>query len=338
MREVEIKSVATPPRFVVPGQSLHLVVKAVSRQFRFVPRKEVVDSIRFIFWYCVKKYKVAVHDAMWMSNHSHLAVTDVDGVYPKFMCEMNSLISRQLNALGSGEGTNIEKGYTCTEIADDEAMLRTCAYILANPCLADLVERTSDWKGVSTFEREYGVPFVVKRPKCGMWSESPPDEKCLERNSGSRSDARGGSGGWSRRRRKPSNLPEEVEGVLTRPGICLDMSNEELRGKIVARTAYKEKKASAKRKKKKKKVLGWIRAVEEIPTNKPRKRQAIFELKPLVSASAEEVLAVRLDQIRRFRQAYREAWIIYVHESPERAVFPRGTWKMRTMLNARCRV
>lgn len=335
---------ATPPRYVVPGRTLHLAVQAVNRQFRFVPRQKVVDSIRFIFWYCVKKYGIAVHDANWMSNHSHLAMTDVRGVFPKFMCEMNSLISRQLNALRSEVGTNIEKGYSCNEISDDESMLRTCGYILANPCLADLVERAVDWKSVCTYEYEYGVPFVVQRPKCGMWSEQPRQRKrrkadslASERHAKRRRSSSGGESKAVRRRHKPSKLPEQVEGKLTRPNVCPELSDEELRQAVRARTAQEEQAAALKRKAKQKKVLGWTRVTRRQPNTKPRKRQEIFQIKPLVAASSTEQRHATLEEIFRFRQEYYAARDIYIHRDPRKAVFPRGTWKMRVELNARCR-
>lgn len=280
-----------------------------------------------------------------MSNHSHLSMTDVNGVFPKFMCEMNSLISRQLNALSSGEGTNIEKGYTCTEMADEESILRTSAYILANPCLADLVERALDWNSVCTYKYEYGVPFVVKRPKCGMWTEAPSKASTCERPPTSQvregrshcSDGRQHGAREGGRRRQRSKLPEEVEGVLSRPDICPDLTNEELRAQIRARATYKEKQAATKRRKRGKKVLGWIKAIDLPSHMKPRTRQEIFRRKPLVTADRSELLLACLEKIYRFRQAYREAWKRYVHDGREQAIFPRGTWKMKTVMNARCR-
>lgn len=322
---------ATPPRRVVPGQTLYLTIEAVRRQFRFIPTKDLVDSIRFIFWYCAKKHSMAVHEATWMSNHAHICLTDVQGILPRFMCQMNSLISRQINALTGDTGTNIQKGYSSIEIADCASAIRLSSYTLANPCAADLVEKVADWKGVCTYHRDYHEPFVVERPKCGMWSESQekrPRARSLELDSDGNEKTK-----WPR---KPSKLPEYVEVELTRPDVRPELSNQQVRALVRRETKQKEQTAAAKRKANNKTILGMDAVLKQDPNSTPKKERDLFRRKPLVAAQCDELTALVLDRIHRFRQKYKQALDEYLASGSKSAVFPMGTWKMRTLFKVRC--
>lgn len=329
--------VATPPRIIFPGQKVHLTIQAVNRQYRFVPQKDVLDSIRFIFWHCVSVYGMAVHDMLWMSNHAHICMTDIRGVLPKFMCQMNSLISRQLNALRGVTGTNIEKGYSSIELLDDASMVGFCAYTLANPCAADLVHTAADWKGISTLKREYNEVFLVERPKCGMWSEHRPGvSPALVDEAGDEAKKK------VKRRRKPSKLPDVVQAKLTRPDVMSELDDRELRQRVRDETKLKEcnaarkrvAKAGAKTRSKRKSVLGWEQVLLLRWNQSPRKLQPIFARKPLVAARSEELAQARLDEITVFREEYAEALDLYFMWGSDYAVFPEGTWKMCEVYNA----
>lgn len=329
---------ATPPRSILPGQSLYLTIHAANRQFRFIPHKDLVDSIRFIFWYCAKKYEISVHEATWMSNHAHICLTDERGVLPKFVCQMNSLVSRQINALTGETGTNIEKGYSSIEIADSASMLRLSAYTLANPCAANLVRKASDWEGFCTYSREYNQPFKVERPRCGMWAEngeykqsSAAQNSAQPINQDSSTVPR-----KSRWRRKPSKLPESVEVKLARPRIMPDLSDRVLRQKVRERTTYNEETAENKRKRMKKRVLGIAGILKQRSNDRPPTTKKRFKHTPLVAAESKELRLYRMNIIREFRQRYKEALDRFCRLGKEHARFPEGTWKMRTAFNVSC--
>lgn len=276
-----------------------------------------------------------VHETTWMSNHAHICITDVRGILPKFMCQMNSLISRQINALAGESGTNIEKGYSSIEIADDASMLRLSAYTLANPCAANLVNKASDWTGFCTYQHEYNKPFNVERPKCGIWRESSRatlDEDAMmdEKSETARlAESR-------KRRRKPSKLPDSVEAVLARPSIMPELTDEELRQKIRVQLAYNEKNAVIKRKKENKTVLRSHGALSQKTNHQTLTPRKPFTRRPLVAAESEETRRNRIERIFQFRQKYKEALERYHAVGKEHALFPRGTWKMRTLFKVTC--
>lgn len=145
----------------------------------------------------MEKYGVSVHANCWMSNHAHCVLTDELGVLPSFVNNMNSLLSRQLNALRKSKGGNIEKRYSDAEILDDARVVETCAYVLANPCAANLVAKAKSWRGVTSARLEFGEWFEFKRPACGLWAEDNSQKKGLVP--------------WMKvQARQPNDLPREL--------------------------------------------------------------------------------------------------------------------------------
>lgn len=309
---------ATPPRIVLPGRTVHLIINAANQQFRFVPTPDVVASIQYIFWYCVEKYGVSVHANCWMSNHAHCVLTDELGVLPSFVNNMNSLLSRQLNALRKSKGGNIEKRYSDAEILDDARVVETCAYVLANPCAANLVAKAKSWRGVTSARLEFGEWFEFKRPACGLWAED-----------NSQDDA-------APRRRSTSKLPEIVRGRLTRPNIFPELSDQELRDKILQETASLEKQAAAERKAEKKGLVPWMKVQARQPNDLPRELRTGPSSVPRVSTNCQQLRALAWRKIRAFLDQYTSALHHFVNKDYNKAVFPPGTWKMRRRFNVTC--
>lgn len=299
---VEPNSVATPPRFIAPGRTVHLTIRAVSRQHRFAPTKKVVESIEYIFWHCVDRYGVSIHEMEWMSNHAHIVLTDEHGVLPKFVCKLNSLISRQLNAIRGLKGTNIEKGYVDQEIVGEDALLRLCAYTLANPCAAGLVERSEHWKGVSSLHREYGETFQIKRPRFGLWK--------------------------SYYSRKTTRLPKTVTGKLVRPRVHLHRSDQEIRAEIRAQTEVLASRASDERRRNGQRVLGWQRAKRVKWNQVAATFEALRELNPTGAYDTTEQMLDHLGRTFAFRMRYKREINVYIYDCPTKAVFPYETWRM----------
>lgn len=332
---VDLNSMATPPRFIAPGRTVHLTIRAVTRQHRFAPSPEVVESIEYIFWHCADEFGISIHETTWMSNHAHIVLTDEEGVLPKFVCKLNSLISRQLNAIRGLKGTNIEKGYVDQEIIGEEAMLRMCAYTLANPCAAGLVSTATAWRGVTTVNRSYGEKFEVPRPNCGMWKNSTSlGGGSLPRYRTSR--AKGGASRKSKSaRKKASRMPAKATGVLVRPRVCMHRSDRELRAQIRARTKHLEAKAAAQRLKSGQEVLGWKKVARMKWNRVAASFEAVFKKIPKLATSCIEDKTSHGERIARFRTRHQKALDIYRNQSPKRALFPLESWKMKTIYNAR---
>lgn len=272
-----------------------------------------------------------------MSNHAHIILTDEAGVLPKFVGTMNSLISRQLNAIGhpAREGTNFAKGYSDIDILDDETMVFYCAYTLANPCSAGLVSRASLWKGVSSHKHEYGVPFEVERPKCGLWSKErlSKRQRPKRKNATENDEQRG-----STQAVEGTTMPATITAKLVRPKVMPELSDTQLRDKIKDETAVLEAKANQQRRLKGKKTVGWSRVLKRKWFESPLTPREKTKKKPRVAATCRKLITEAKARIARFNQMYYEALEHYIENEDGRktAVFPRGTWKMKVQLEAFC--
>lgn len=307
----------------------------MTRQHRFAPSDKVVESIRFIFWHCAEQFEMSIHETVWMSNHAHICLTDNKGELPKFMGKMNSLISRQLNAIRGLSGTNIEKGYFDMEVIGDDAMIRNCAYILANPCAADLVSTATAWKGITTVNREYGEEFKVKRPNTGLWKNEPGTAKGLPKLKRNCVRVKGSRGReTTKKRKKSSKLPTEATGVLVRPRVRLDRSDSELREEIRAQTKVLEEQAARKRKHAEKSVLGWARVKKIRWYCCAKSFEKLFEKIPTASASDRQAWLQWQLGMATFRARYARELDIYRFDCPNKAVFPKESWKMKEIYNA----
>lgn len=116
--------------------------RAIARQHSFVPKPKVVQTA----WYCLAvaahKYDVQLHGFVWMSNHYHIVLTDSARQLPDFMRDLNSLISRALNAIQGIHGENYaRRGYHALIVSDGAKALRYCAYTEANPYRAHYLDK-----------------------------------------------------------------------------------------------------------------------------------------------------------------------------------------------------
>lgn len=338
---VDRKVMATPPRMITPNRPVFLTLRSTCRQFRFLPTKQITDSIRYIFWHCVEAYGIKVHEVNWMSNHAHICLLDERGVLPAFTCKMNSMISKQLNALRRQRGSNIEKGYSDITVLDDWTMASFCAYTLANPCAADLVVRAKAWKGFSSYRLEYGKTFTVERPNCGMWKDERQVSQQAEipRTFGSTLRAKAGvdpsRNAVSTRSGKSSKLPGSVEGVLTRPRILPHLNDVELRTLIRSETTRREQMAIDRRTKFKKGVLGMRGVLAKKWKDCPLSSERLFGEIPRIATRSVEKAVLYSKLISRFNQRYEDERLNFIHIGKEKAVFPYGTWKMRVEMLAK---
>lgn len=289
---------------------------------RFVPEDEVVETL----WYCLavaaQKYEVQLHGFMWMSNHYHLALTDSAGELPDFMRDLNSLISKALNAVRKVQGQNFERsGYNGVVVADAERLLRHCAYAEANPCRAGLVELASQWEGVTSANLEYGQKVSVKRPQHGLWSQAKP----------------GGDGGVDSNRVihcGRMKCPEVAELRLVRPQ-CLNGESETCtRARVRKQVQGLEDEARKERRVAGRSVMGMERVKQIQYTEAPSTQDPYFGTEPTVSGEDSEDRGA----VKRVLKAFIERYRIALAEFREKgeAVFPEGTWWMSRCLGASC--
>jgi putative transposase len=318
----------TPPRFITEGMIFYVTVRAVNRSFRFVPKRQVREAIDYALSVVLQRYREAgmlsLHEFEFMSNHYHLLGTDKVGCLPDFIRDLNSLLSRELNAIRGISGTNFEE-YNLVHIVGAERIVEHAVYTLANPVRAFLVEKARHWKGTSSLALEYGVPVVVEKPRIGLWAGKLAH---AERHASRRSKRAKYAG--------RSKLPAAAALVIDRPLIMLHLSDSELRAEIREQLARREREIANERKRRGIRVLGWAKVVARHFLSLPGRTEELFSRTPGFSASssAERVAMAALQ--RTFRELYRLALELFVADKRRDIAFPEGTWLMRRRYGVRC--
>jgi REP element-mobilizing transposase RayT len=293
----------TPPRYIVHNQLCFVTCNAIGRSFRFLPTRAVVDLVWYVLAVMAQRSGVRIHEVLFMSNHCHLLLTDRDGVLPDFMRDLNSLLSRGLNALRGSTGANVDKGYNIVTPTDDAKVVQHSVYTLTNPCNAHLVKRAAQWQGVTSLGFEYGEMVTFRRPSGGLWKAIADALADLQRKP--RSNTARTSGGRMRHAGRTS-LPETVELTLVRPAVMPEHSDAALRDLIRTEVQRVEDRLIVERRGAGRDVMGMRRVLAQSYTDTPTTSRVLFQTTPRVSGRTW----ARLEALGRrfeFERAYAAA-------------------------------
>ena len=133
------------PRLTAPGFPHHIIQRGNNRQAIFM------DAADFEFMLDLlteqsKKFQVAVHAYVLMSNHFHLLATPdtVDGL-PVMMQSVGRSYVRYFNHRHGRTGTLWEGRYRSTIVQSERYLLACMAYIDLNPVRAGMVAQPADY-------------------------------------------------------------------------------------------------------------------------------------------------------------------------------------------------
>lgn len=323
-----------PPRPVRPG-TFHVTIRSVRGMYLLSPvgQKRLKEVILYLIAYVAKKFGLRIHEITVMSNHIHIMFTDVHGNRPAAMTLLNALLARQINALRGQTGSVFET-YWAGEKLDDDATLTNAVYVLANPVKHHIVERASEWTGVTTLQMEYGETRTIRRPAVGLWADLEEKGKraATERKTPM-------SPGRAKYRGKPSTLPEEVTLTLVRPPAKSELSDTELREEVRQRLRSTEDELSAKRQAEGTKVLG-MDGLRELAQADGRTQQSPAARRELMGAvpryaGAPELVAQRKAEDRDFQRRYKLA-LERLLKGERDVVWPEHTWKLRMQYGLPC--
>ncbi len=140
--------------------------------FLLRPDAGITDALLYCVAVCANKHGVLIHAFTVMDNHYHQQITDIRGNRPDFVAEMNSLMARCIKHFRGTAGRPMkgpvwepDKTYGRMLLDSEPAMVKSLAYIGANPVAAGLAQRPQDWRGfLSTPEHMVGRQIVLKRP------------------------------------------------------------------------------------------------------------------------------------------------------------------------------
>ena len=133
------------PRLTAPGFPHHIIQRGNNRQAIFM------DAADFEFMLDLlteqsKKFQVAVHAYVLMTNHFHLLATPdtVDGL-PLMMQSVGRSYVRYFNHRHGRTGTLWEGRYRSTIVQSERYLLACMAYIDLNPVRAGMVAQPADY-------------------------------------------------------------------------------------------------------------------------------------------------------------------------------------------------
>ena len=125
--------------------------RVTQRKFFLRPwkKRKVAKAVRYCIARAAALSGVKVHVVVVMSNHYHIVCKDPHGLIPYFAEILNKNLARCLNAL-HGRWENFWAagvGPSYVRLPTPEAVLKQCAYALANPVEAGLVASRDQWPG-----------------------------------------------------------------------------------------------------------------------------------------------------------------------------------------------
>lgn len=133
------------PRLTLPGYPHHVIQRGNNRQPIFASNADY-QTLLDLLDENAKKFGVAIHAYVLMSNHFHLLATPqtADGL-PQMMQAVGRRYVRYFNDAQKRSGTLWEGRYKSTLIQADRYLLACMAYIDLNPVRAGLVAQARDY-------------------------------------------------------------------------------------------------------------------------------------------------------------------------------------------------
>ena len=300
----------TRPRIVDPGATLAVSRRTTRRHFLLHP--DDAREMEQIYWYCLahaaKLHGVLVHAACLMSTHAHEVITDVRGVYPKFLETFHRNLALCTKALrGWPEEVFNKRSSGVHALLTPDAIIESIAYLIANPVAAGAVRYAKDWPGAQTLPAHVGTRVIrVTRPEHYFDPDTPE---------------------W----------PEELELRLEMPvALQLDYGSELARERIAERVRDKQHQAWNEAKRSGRSFVGPRRVLNVAHTKRAKSYEMFGSLNPRFAAAGHRGAATEaVKRLRAFQAQYQHALAKWT-TGDRSACFPAGTWWMRVCHGARC--
>ena len=323
----------TVPRRVFLGTFL-VTRRCVQRRFLLRPEKALDDGFLYVFLVGAKKFAIAIHGLVVLSNHYHLVATPTRRNLPRFVHWIHLHMAKLVNVRRRRSGavwSSVDKT-SVVHLADADAVLRELVYTAVNPVEAGLVPTPAEWPGVRTLPAQVGTTLVAERPAFYFRSEADAAGEAA-------SDGEGGEGGEGARRgaRGAAVLPARIEVELTRPPQFAGLTDPEFRA-LFAR-AVDESVAgihAARQAAGRPGFLGVWGVLAQEPESTPGgPGTPDFSLSPTVACRDKWRRIELLQQRAEFLAEYRVAWGAF-REGNRNVRFPEGTYGPCVLYGARC--
>lgn len=133
------------PRYVLPGQPQHIILRGNNRQVIFAADADY-RFFRDALVEAARKHGLAVHAYVWMTNHVHLLATpDYGHSIGKVVQSVGRRYVQYFNLTYRRSGTLWEGRYRATVVDSERYLLTLMRYIELNPVRAGMVADPGDY-------------------------------------------------------------------------------------------------------------------------------------------------------------------------------------------------
>jgi putative transposase len=152
------------PRLNLPGIPQHVIQRGNNKQVSFFNDKDYVVYLDKLKLYS-KKYSVAVHGYVLMTNHVHLLMTpETEQGVSQMMQSLGRYYVRYINQTYSRTGTLWEGRYKSTLVDSDNYFFTVSRYIELNPVRAGMVAHPAEYPWSSYQYNALGKPIELITP------------------------------------------------------------------------------------------------------------------------------------------------------------------------------
>ena len=286
---------------ILPAQSYLITRRVRDRTHLFRPDAAIRQTFMYCLFVAAQPLGIEVHAAILMSNHHHVFVTDPHGHVCRFMTRFHLLMAKCTKALRRWQGTVYEDAdASLVALLTPEALVEKMAYVIANPVEAQLVEKATQWPGLSAWRN---------RPD-KRWAEVQKPEVYF--------------------RKRNKRLPKTVTPVFTLPALLVNMYGQ--RRAVVAinnQIRRIERQAQAERVRTGKSALGAHNVLKGSTHDRASSEEPPVSLNPHFAVGrgqrATHQQAART--LKAFRDAYKKAFRQW-RRGNRSVCFPPGTFWM----------
>jgi putative transposase len=133
------------PRFVIPGQPQHVIIRGNNRQPIFCDDSDYRFLLEKMSQAC-EKHDCEIHAYVLMTNHIHLLITpQTEQSIGKAIQSVGRYYVQYFNYMYRRTGTLWEGRYRATLIDSDQYLLLCSRYIELNPVRANMVAHPSEY-------------------------------------------------------------------------------------------------------------------------------------------------------------------------------------------------
>ena len=290
-------------RYFEPYSLVEVTTVTLGNRFLLRPSPTVNRIVLGVVGKAQRKYDMKVCDLKVMSSHYHLLVVPRDSKQlGRFMCFVNTNLSKELGKIHKIRGPKFERPFHAVPVSDEEeAQVERLKYLISNGVKEGLVERPELWPGVQ------GVTAsIAGRPLEGRWYNRTREH--VERQRGEKVDAEA--------------LATDEVLVLSPLPCWEDLTDEKIQEKVMELVEQATEEAALERNLTGRQVLGV---------------EAILAMDPLSSPLTVE--RSPKPRFHAFRTAvWKQMWVAYalvlaafrdaaerLREGDREAVFPEGT-------------